>query len=68
MTRAELQRLVDRLPESVLDGKAQLEVTADDLQALNDVVIELANKLGALTQEWMDHQRRELFGGQSSFG
>jgi hypothetical protein len=63
MTKAELQRFVDRVPESALDDHGQLVVTSDDLQVLNAVVIELAFRLGALTEEWMRRQRREMFGG-----
>jgi hypothetical protein len=59
MTRSELRQLVDRLPESVLDGhERRLDVGPDDLQALNDVVIELAFRLGDLTREWMERERR----------
>lgn len=57
MTRRELQQLVDRLPESVLDGnRGRLIVSHEDLQELNQVMIALANMLGALTQEWMTRE------------
>jgi hypothetical protein len=57
MTRAELQELVDRLPELVLDGTPILAVSFDDLQELNSVLIGLAMRLAALTHEWMTRCR-----------
>lgn len=65
MTRSELQQLLDHIPDSVLDdNRGQLIVTSADLQELNDVVVALAddvvvlaNKLGALTLQWMQRQR-----------
>jgi hypothetical protein len=59
MTRAELQQLIDRLPESVLDeNRGHLVVSFDDLRALNHVMIELAKALAELTREWMARERR----------
>ncbi len=61
MTRAELHRLVDRLPEIALDdGTCQVMPTRDDLQALNDTMIELGKRLGTLTIEWMMRHREWL--------
>lgn len=63
MTRAELQALVDRIPASVLDDHdGELALTFDDLNALSRVVMELANRLGDLSQDWMRRTRRDVFG------
>jgi hypothetical protein len=60
MTRSELQSLVDRLPERVLDGRgAKLDLDFDDLHELTQTVIELTYKVDELTREWMARQRVE---------
>jgi hypothetical protein len=54
VTRAELHRLVDRLPEDVLDdGSRRLVVDAKDLSELTAVLIELVNAMRELTREWV---------------
>lgn len=60
MTRSELQSLVDRLPERVLDGRGpKLALDFNDLHELTQTVIELTYKLDELTREWMARQRVE---------
>ena len=48
MTRSELQQLVDRLPEYLMDGpdRGRLVPTFGDLHELSEVLTELAIKLG----------------------
>lgn len=60
MTRSELHDLVDRIPERGLDGRTEWTVTADDLDVMTKVVIELARRLGAVATEWIRRERDRL--------
>jgi hypothetical protein len=57
MTRSKLQRLIDRVPDSVLEGSGvEIDFGGNDLRELSEVVLALANTLSGVSREWMARQ------------
>lgn len=60
MTRRDLYDLVDRIPESLLEGGAQ-PVGPDDLWTLSNVLVEFANWSADLWGAWIEHSARRQY-------